>query len=125
MECFYHEGLGAIGVCKSCMRGLCRECAIEMPRGLACKGRCEADVDELADLIAHNIKFSRAMRANVGPQRTAMIVAGAFIVLMGGVFTTIGLATQRRVWVLAAIGIPMALYGIFLVVRAYRFQVPR
>jgi len=27
MECFDHEGLGAIGVCKSCMRGPCRECA--------------------------------------------------------------------------------------------------
>ena len=41
MHCFYHQDLNAVGLCKACMRGLCADCATEVPNGLACPGRCE------------------------------------------------------------------------------------
>lgn len=44
MNCFYHPTAVAVGTCKSCNKGLCRECAVDLGKGLACKGRCEEDV---------------------------------------------------------------------------------
>lgn len=50
MKCAYHPERDAIGSCLSCQRGLCSECAVDMDRGLACKGRCEPEVRRLLDL---------------------------------------------------------------------------
>jgi hypothetical protein len=41
MECFQHEGRPAVGSCRACFRGVCRGCAVDLGRGLACAGRCE------------------------------------------------------------------------------------
>ena len=47
MECFYHAASSAVGVCKSCGRGLCRGCATEVANGLACPGRCEREASDV------------------------------------------------------------------------------
>jgi hypothetical protein len=56
MKCFYHESADAVGTCKHCHRGVCRECAAERDGGIACRGRCEASVDQVNALIARNIQ---------------------------------------------------------------------
>ena len=45
MKCFYHQDRDAVGVCKSCERGVCSECAVDLGKGLACKDRCEDDAN--------------------------------------------------------------------------------
>lgn len=50
MVCFVHEGVAAVGTCKFCGRGLCRECAAEVAGALACRARCEAVVAKLAGI---------------------------------------------------------------------------
>lgn len=55
MKCFYHAEADAVGTCKHCHRGICRECAAERDGGLACRGRCEVAVDQVNALIARNI----------------------------------------------------------------------
>ncbi|MBP7275989.1 MAG: hypothetical protein KBA51_07280, partial [Kiritimatiellae bacterium] len=35
MKCFNHEDRDAVGTCKSCGKGVCRECAVDMGKGLA------------------------------------------------------------------------------------------
>ena len=47
MNCYYHQDTVAIGVCRSCLRGLCPQCAVDLGAGLACRDRCEQDVKDL------------------------------------------------------------------------------
>ena len=58
MRCFYHEEKEAVGSCKSCGKGLCRECAVDLTKGLACRGHCEADAQAIIQLIDRNIQLS-------------------------------------------------------------------
>ena len=58
MRCFYHQDKDAVGSCESCGKGLCAECAADLGKGLACRGRCEADAEALIELIDNNIQFS-------------------------------------------------------------------
>lgn len=46
MNCFNHRSVPAIGLCKSCGKGLCADCATELVSGLACKASCKTAVDE-------------------------------------------------------------------------------
>lgn len=48
MRCFNHQDREAVGICRSCRRGICVECAHEVGKSLACTGQCEEDtaVDE-------------------------------------------------------------------------------
>jgi quinol-cytochrome oxidoreductase complex cytochrome b subunit len=51
MRCFYHEIVDAVAICKNCNRGVCHECAIEFANGVACKNRCEAEVEAVNQMI--------------------------------------------------------------------------
>ncbi len=51
MRCFYHDTVDAVAICKSCNRGVCHECAIEFTNGVACKNRCEAEVEAVNQII--------------------------------------------------------------------------
>ena len=57
MKCFYHHDRDAVGVCHSCNRGVCSDCAAEVAGCLACQGRCEEDVRSLRILISHNTRL--------------------------------------------------------------------
>ncbi len=50
MNCFNHRDKPAIGVCKSCGKGLCEDCLAEVPNGLACKGSCEARAETMRQM---------------------------------------------------------------------------
>lgn len=54
MKCFNHSEKDAIAICKSCNKGLCKECAIELENGIACKGKCEEEVIFLNQLLQKN-----------------------------------------------------------------------
>ena len=58
MKCFFHPENDAVGMCKSCSRGLCSDCAVEFPDGLACPGRCEELVPKLNSLLQKNAALS-------------------------------------------------------------------
>lgn len=36
MKCFTHTDSEAVGICKSCQKGICKVCAIELSTGLSC-----------------------------------------------------------------------------------------
>lgn len=60
MRCFYHQGTDAVGTCKSCGKGLCVECAVDLGKGLACRGRCEESARAIIQLVDRNIHLSTA-----------------------------------------------------------------
>jgi hypothetical protein len=60
MNCFYHHDQVAVGACRSCGKGLCRECTADLGKGLACKGRCEEDVEAVIQLVDRNILLMKS-----------------------------------------------------------------
>jgi hypothetical protein len=52
MKCYRHHDRDAIGVCKSCNKGLCSDCAADIGNGIACKNSCEQAVRDLNEIIS-------------------------------------------------------------------------
>jgi hypothetical protein len=50
MHCFRHSPTEAIGLCKTCFKAVCRDCAVDVGNGLACAGDCEQKVLELNEM---------------------------------------------------------------------------
>jgi hypothetical protein len=61
MRCFYHRDKEAVGICKSCGKGVCAECAVDLDKGLACRSRCEESTRSIIALIDRNIQLAAAV----------------------------------------------------------------
>ena len=86
MNCFYHRDRSAVGICKNCQRGLCSECAVEVPDGLACKERCERQVLLLGRLV----KGSEHAGRKAGTAYIAMgLCMGVFAAIFAGIGTVV------------------------------------
>ena len=57
MNCYRHQPLSAVGVCKTCFKALCPDCAVDVGNGLACKGECEQKVLELNQMWEQSAKI--------------------------------------------------------------------
>ncbi len=93
MECFYHEGSPAAGSCRSCLRGLCRACAVEQDGGLACRGRCEESVAAIVETLRQSARFQG--------------VSGGLLRSAGGLWTGLTL-------VAASVGLFVVAWGLSL-----------
>ena len=99
MQCYSHPNEIAVGLCKSCGKGVCRSCAIPMDRGLSCSEQCKPFVEALSRLQLTSIR-------NIG----LMSVQRYIQPIMAVVFLTAGcynLAYYRRdpsAWFLLALG---------------------
>ena len=51
MKCYYHQQKDAVGICASCGKGLCVNCAADLGHGLACKDRCEEALESRRQLV--------------------------------------------------------------------------
>jgi hypothetical protein len=80
MQCFYHPESHAVGTCKHCQRGLCRDCASEREGGLACQGRCEEMVDQVSALIRRNIHVG--VKARPLSLVSLLVFGGGFVLLL-------------------------------------------
>lgn len=56
MECYQHPKESAIGLCKSCFKAICRDCAVEATNGMACSENCANEVDEINALYERSKK---------------------------------------------------------------------
>ncbi len=79
MNCFKHNDRSAVGLCKSCGKGLCSDCATELVNGLACKGECESRVQLINKIIDTNSQYAAAARYQTK-------TSGVFILLFGAAF---------------------------------------
>ena len=108
MNCYYHPSQPALGVCRHCGRGLCAACIAEVEDALACKGRHETQVGEMAALAARNLL--QAKRVGVNYRRNAV-----FYFLSGALFTGFGLYQLRWAGTQALF---LLLIGLFLLYAA-------
>ena len=71
MICYHHHDRPAVGICKSCNKGLCYECAVDIGHGLACKNSCENEVRALNDVLERS--KTAYQKAGKAYKRTALI----------------------------------------------------
>lgn len=45
MRCYFHGDVDAVAVCKACHRAICHDCCAEVGPSVACRNRCESDVE--------------------------------------------------------------------------------
>lgn len=106
MKCFSHVSQDAVGICKSCQKGLCRECAVDLRDGLACRGRCEGQVHRFNQLIRTSMRVTPA----AGQSSTVLWTAAACIVI-GLVFGVEGLSDGPEFSLLVIVGIILLAWG--------------
>jgi len=110
MECFYHEGVTAVGSCRACLKGLCRSCASELPGGLACSDRCEPMVRAVVGVLQQSARYQSV---STGLLRSARglwmgLTAVAFCVGLFVVIWGLSLPSFREI---ALLGIPFLALG--------------
>jgi hypothetical protein len=118
MECFYHEGVAAVGSCRACLKGLCRRCAVPLEGGLACPERCEPLVQALVLSLQQSVRFQSVSTGILRSARglwlglTAVaLFVGVFVVVWG-----LSLPVFREV---SLLGIPFLALG-FIAARLAR-----
>ena len=124
MHCFYHQDKEAVGSCKSCGKGLCPDCAADVGKGLACRGRCEEDVRAVVALVDRSIKLS--------PQTTRLLESGRklrsggamsgaiFNLITGAIFMAWGVTEMEQLRFLAILGGCFLAYGLFGLFQAWK-----
>lgn len=114
MRCFYHQDKDAVGSCKSCSKGLCAECAADLGKGLACRGRCEADVQAVISLIDRNIQLQPATTQLIHAGASARVAGSLFCLVVGVFFLIFGLTSEREMTFITILGACLLAYGLFL-----------
>jgi hypothetical protein len=83
------------------MRGVCAECAVDLDKGLACKGRCESDVRRLLRTVA----LAKRLR----------FIGGVFFLAIGALQILWSYSAVGRFDFNAAIGLCFVILGILFV----------
>ena len=115
MNCFNHSSEPAVGLCKSCFKALCRDCAVEVENGLACKkANCQARVKLINRILDNN---KRVLSAGNVQNR----IGGWVSIAIGAIF--LAAACLCFAFVNAIIGMFSVLAGVvFLVSGLYRLR---
>ena len=125
MRCFYHQDHEAIGICKSCGKGLCPQCAADLDKGLACRSRCEEDVEALIRLVQRNIQLEPTTTRLVQAGSSARRLASLFFFLIGAVFLFYGWTHEEGPEFLTFLGGIFIVYAIIHAVWSRRLAVPK
>lgn len=123
MKCFNHAETDAVDFCKSCGRGLCRDCACDVSGIASCKGQCETDIQKRRALLRQAEDMHKTLETlrkppRQPPTRTALLMGLAAAAFLGsGLF----FVTQRNMadggYVCLLIGFVSALVWIFMLRR--------
>jgi hypothetical protein len=113
MKCFIHQERDAVGICSACMRGVCTECAADLGRGLACKGRCELELRRIHDLRDFSFTQPETQRAILERGSRIMLGSGIFLLLMGVGMAVWSFFLPRAGFMILGIGVLLAVWEHF------------
>jgi len=119
MKCFYHHDRDAVATCKSCGKGVCMECLVDLGMGVACKNRCESDARAVIDLTRKTIESAPITFDALKSHRRNFLAAAWFLLIIGIVFIILGIA-DARVRPIAIFGAVCGAFGVLLLIRAMR-----
>ena len=120
MRCYYHQDREAVGGCKSCGQALCPECAVDLTKGLACRGRCEADVQALIAMIDRSIKLSPTTSKLIESGRSTRSTTATFNLVMGVIFVAWGFQDIERFSFITILGVCFLAFGGYSFLQARR-----
>ena len=83
MKCYNHPNHDAVGVCKSCQKGICLDCSTLVDESLSCKGRCEEDVAAVNYMLERSKKVYKNLGSQWTPAALINCAAGAFFLGFG------------------------------------------
>ena len=109
MNCYRHQENSAIGICKSCMKGLCPTCAVEVGNSLACKNSCEENV--------RKINESQINQSIIQPFAKVAQKAGPIFLTVYGLYLVVywsGLVKQYADYGMVGLGVICLVGGIVL-----------
>ncbi|HPB67629.1 MAG TPA: hypothetical protein PLT76_05815 [Candidatus Omnitrophota bacterium] len=98
MKCYHHHDKDAVAVCRACGRALCPACVADLGRGMACKDRCEKDVNALITSFDNN-RMSCEM---INPR---LLVRPALLAVVGAIFAYYGYSTYGASNLLFILGV--------------------
>lgn len=114
MNCFNHPDRPALGICKSCNKGLCQDCLTEVPDGLACKNKCEDRVRIMNLIIESSKKTLSTSNLVLKSQRLFLFALGGFFILWGIVLVLSGK--------IGAGVLPFGIGLLFVIIGIWRFR---
>lgn len=83
MNCYIHTNNQSVGICKACQKAVCKECAIDTGRGVACSEKCAEEVKVLNEIIDRS-KHIYSIGSSKKALPTGIIMYGFFgIVFLG------------------------------------------
>ena len=100
MNCFNHDAIAAVGICKHCNKALCHDCLTDTTNGLACTATCVESVNTLNYLIDRSRKTATAQRGNA-------YLTSILLGVMGVIFLAFGVQGGRNASLPLAMGIGM------------------
>ncbi|PJZ71528.1 hypothetical protein CH373_03315 [Leptospira perolatii] len=102
----------AVGTCRSCGKGLSLEYAVDLGKGLACKGKCEEDVRLLIDLIERNLRLITPSETLILANKKSGYIGGGFLMISGAIFIIFGSISEMNIF-LISLGAVFFAYGVF------------
>jgi hypothetical protein len=120
MRCFYHPEEEAVGGCKSCGKGLCPACAVDLGKGLACRQRCEADVRAMITLIEHNIQMAAKAPGILRGNRQLALGSAILFCALGTAFLAWGLLVGSTFLYFGVVGSLFLVFGVINLGRVLR-----
>jgi len=120
VNCFNHRTASAVGICKSCGKGVCPACASDTGHGLACLDSCEDRVALLGRMVDNNARVLRAANAQTRSSGLFAVVLGvAFLGFAWWIYTA---GNMFLALLCAVFGLPFAFFGL---VRLFAERFPR
>ena len=114
MKCFLHNSSDAVGICKSCNKAICTDCAIDTGRGLACCVACEQEVNDINQIVDKSKQiYSIGTKSALPP--TGLLVFGFF----GLMFTAFGIYNSLHRNMIDYLTLAMGLGFIVITIISY------
>jgi predicted phage tail protein len=97
---------------------LCPDCAVEFPQGLACRSRCEEEVQGIIRMIQNSISVSPTASNLLRASRRTAVISASFYMVIGALFA--GWGVYEHLSLIVTLGIAFAMFGIITLVRFLR-----
>jgi len=120
MKCFRHHSEDAVGICKSCGKGVCPKCTTELTNGLACKDSCEKRVNLINRTLDNNQNVISASNKQIKNIASMGVIVGVLLAISGIYFMQFDKVNGG---VFIAIGIVFILSGIMRLAKKSQYPV--
>lgn len=116
MKCYQHRSTDAIGVCKSCGKAICGDCAVDLGFAITCPGNCEK-------ISSANHQLNSNAIAVYSEHKKSKFFAPAFITIFGLIFFIFGFIENYSIYnFTVAGGLCFFIFGIALFVIQNRLM---